>query len=528
MGCCSGACNSYYGTHIITVCSTFSIYPPSFELYEMVFTYTITIKVPIQDSFHILRNLQLCRPPKHILDHTLNNSMSSCHDTQKDAELMFELLDFARCHGRKILRDQISHFGGETHAILQKLLIGEYLKKIEKENILFYALTSKGLNLFAEKRKSQPIPATLKTQIIEQLKEALTELEVKPWEVMVHIIHVIGDHRTATTGDILQYFATYFGDLKGTSRANVYRSIKHLRMKGYIEYKKETYTDQSQYKLSKKGEEIFCMTKATATQKLRTSEEWDNALTKIFERMAEQQKKDEKALFYTLDTVIPDDLDNSQIIWALYIKGSIYELKGNLDQAGEAYLRMEGICEELKDARGRAYALKGLGNVTFKKKKYGMAEQYYRRCLRIIQEVPDTALQFDVLNNIGSSLYMQDHIDKALHRFENAFNLITHDTARAASTLYNMGLCYARKEDLGNAREFWLKSLACYNKLPEDITSEWIEYNLREIDRKQKEEYLERNYRNSKQTGTSEDTKKAYKALVKFKIVHLLKSTDYP
>ncbi|MBU7044843.1 MAG: hypothetical protein HXS54_00285 [Theionarchaea archaeon] len=43
--------------------------------------------------------------------------MSSCHNTQKDAELMFELLDFARCHGRKILRDQISYFGGETHAI---------------------------------------------------------------------------------------------------------------------------------------------------------------------------------------------------------------------------------------------------------------------------------------------------------------------------------------------------------------------------------------------------------------------------
>ncbi len=449
--------------------------------------------------------------------------MSSCHDTQRDAELMFELLDFARRHGRKIPKDQLSHFGGEPHATLQKLLIGEYFKKVEKENVLFYALTSKGLNLFAEKRKFQPLPAALKIKIVEQLKKALTELEVKPWEVMVHIIHVIGDHHTATTGDILQYFATYFGGLKGTSKANVYRNIKHLRMKGYIEYKKETYTDQSQYNLSQKGEEVFYMTKATATQKLRTSEEWDNALREIFDRMAEEQKRDEKVLFYTLDTVIPDDLDNSQIIWVLYTQGNVYELKGSLNKAEEAYLRMEGICEELKDARGRAYALKGLGNVCFKKKKYSIAEQYYNKCLKIIQEVLDTALLSDVLNNKGSCLYARDDIDGALHQFENALTLVAHDTARAASTLYNMGLCYARKEDLGKAKEFWLKSLQYYRKLPEITISEWVEDNLREIDRKQKGEYLEENYRKAKHTGTSEDIKKAYKDLVTFKMSNLIK-----
>ncbi|MGD2249916.1 MAG: tetratricopeptide repeat protein [Candidatus Methanofastidiosia archaeon] len=448
--------------------------------------------------------------------------MSSCHDTQRDAEHMFELLDFARCHGRKIPKDQISHFGSEIHAILQKLLIGEYLKKVEKEHVLFYALTSRGLNLFAEKRKSQSIPAALKVQIIEQLEKALTELEVKPWEVMVHIIHVIGDHQTATTGDILQYFATYFGDLKGTSKANVYRNIKHLRMKGYIEYQKETYTDQSQYKLSQKGEEVFYMTKANATQKMRTSEEWDNALREIFGRMAEEQKRDEKVLFYTLDTVIPDDLDNAQIVWVLYMQANVYELKGNLDKAEEAYLRMEGLCEELKDARGRAYALKGMGNVCFKKKKYSIAEQYYNKCLRIIQDAPDTALLSDVLNNKGSCSYARDDIDGALHQFENALTLVANDTARAASILYNIGLCYACKEDLGKAKEFWLNSLQYYQELTENVTGEWVEYNLREIDRKQKEEHLEENYRKAKHTGTSDDIKKAYKDLVTFKMSNLI------
>jgi hypothetical protein len=63
--------------------------------------------------------------------------MSSYYNTQRDAELMFELLDFARRHGRKIPKGQIPHFGDESHATLQKLLMGEYLKKVEKEHVFF-------------------------------------------------------------------------------------------------------------------------------------------------------------------------------------------------------------------------------------------------------------------------------------------------------------------------------------------------------------------------------------------------------
>ena len=69
----------------------------------------------------------------------------------------------------------------------------------------------------------------------------------------------------------------------------------------------------------------------------------------------------------------------------------------------------------------------------------------------------------------------------------------------------------------------WDAFLQHYKELPENTISEWVEYNLREIDRKQKEEYLEENYRKARHMGTSEDIKKAYKDLVTFKMSNLIK-----
>ncbi len=449
-------------------------------------------------------------------------------DPQSEAELMFEMLDFARIHGRKILKSHIKNFRAEdAQTAFQKLLVGEYLEEIEKRDIpVFYTLTSKGLNLFGGERKSQAVSEESRTQIIEKLTHAMAELEVKPWEVMFHIIHVIGKRRMITTGDLEEYFSTCFPGIKGTSRANVYRSIKHLRMKGYIEYEKRSHMDQNQYKLSKKGEEVFYMTKVDATRKLVTVKEWDDTLKRVFDRIADERKEDDQALFAALEHSIPEGLERAQLIWVLHTKGNLYELKGNLDKAEEMYLSMEGVCEELKDSRGRAYALKGLGNVSFKKEKYAVAEQYYKRCQRIAQTLEDNLLLSDVLNNLGSCLYMDDELDEALALFEEAHTLAGTDTLRRASALYNKGLCYARKEDLDEAEILWEKSAALYRELEERLEIKKVEHNLRQIDRKRKGEHLEKMYRRAQQTGTSEEIEAMYRELVKLQVDDLMTSFE--
>ncbi|MBU7017338.1 MAG: tetratricopeptide repeat protein [Theionarchaea archaeon] len=441
-------------------------------------------------------------------------------DVCEEADIMIEMLDFARHHGRKLTEDQARRIGNKkTQSMMLKLSMGEYLTKVEKEGIpVFYTLTSKGLNLFEDMRKDQPIPQDMKHHIMENLKKAMADLEIKPWEVMFHIIHLVGKKRPVTTEDIEEYFTDYFGVIKGTSRSNIYRNLKHLRMKGYIEYEKKSHLDQSQYRLSKKGEEIFYMTKVDAARKLRTSEEWDAALKKILGRVAKEREEDKRALFHTLDTVLPHGLNKSQVVWALYTQGSVWELKGELDKAEAVYLQMEGICEETQDSRGRAYALKGLGNVSFKRANYVAAEQYYRRCQRIAGDFKDNALLSDVFNNMGSCFYMNDDIDDALQLFEKGLSLAGNDTYRVAGTLYNTGLCYARKEDLKIAQKLWEKSLCLYEELQESVEIKKVVSNLREIDRKQKRDFLEEKYREALQTGTSEDIKKAYDELVELEM----------
>jgi tetratricopeptide (TPR) repeat protein len=177
---------------------------------------------------------------------------------------------------------------------------------------------------------------------------------------------------------------------------------------------------------------------------------------------------------------------------------------------------MEGISEEISDSRARAYALKGLGNVAFKMEKFSVAEQHYKRCQRIAQNLEDNLLLSDVLNNLGSCLYMDDKIDEALEQFEKALQLTGNDASRQAATLYNKGLCYARKEDFTKAKELWSKSLHLYETLHEAVEINKVRHNLREIDRKSKREYLGEEYWKAIKTGTTPDIKKAYKDLASF------------
>lgn len=432
-----------------------------------------------------------------------------------EAELMFEILNFARTHERRIYKDQCGQFDSNIQSTLEKLEQKEYLKRVKRGRQPFYALTARGLNLFEDKRKDETVPQKLKNRIAEKLADAITELEIKPWEIKFHLVHVIGNRHPIDTDEIIEHFQKQLPDAKGISRPSVYRDLRYLRTKGYIQYAEFRYKSQSSYELSEKGKEIFGMTKTDAAQKLRTSEEWDKALKQVFQNVDEERKKDDEALFYTLESVFPD-LDNQQVIWITYAKGNLYELKGNLDEAEKEYLRMEEICEEIMDAKGRAHALKGLGNVAFKQERYPAAEQYYRRCQKIAQPLKDNLLLSDILNDLGSCAYMDDDIDKALTFFGEALELAKNDASRQASTLYNEGLCYARKEDFHKAKELWSKSLAIFQKLQDKAKIKWVEHNLRELDRKQKREFLEDNYRKAKETGTSEDIEKAYKELAAF------------
>jgi tetratricopeptide (TPR) repeat protein len=288
-------------------------------------------------------------------------------------------------------------------------------------------------------------------------------------------------------------------------------------MKGYIEYEKMVYSEQSSYRLGESARGVMRLSPSQALQALHTVEEWDAAMKEVFATMEENTIQKEEALFATIESV-PQGLSPQQMIWILFMKGAVYELKRKLDKAEAVYLHMEELSEEIGDAKARSYSLKGLGNVAFKRSKFAVANRYYNKCQKIAEPLHDDLLSSDVLNNLGSCLFMDDDVEGALDHFTQALDLIGADQSREAFILCNQGLCYARMEQLENARKLWEKSLHLYEDVHDTVGMQIVRHNLREIDQRQKKEYLEQTYQKAMETGTTEDRKKAYEDLVKFQI----------
>lgn len=188
---------------------------------------------------------------------------------EKEANLMFEIMDFMRTHYRRINKNQIKQFEGEGQSAIKKLIMMEYLREVKKGKESFYAITSKGLNLFEDKRKgNEVVPEDLRKRIVERLLKIIPELEMKSWEIMFQILYLIGKEWPITTEEILSYFQERFPGTPGTSRASIYRSLQLLRMKGYIEYHKISFKAQSPYRLSEKGKEILLLSPSESKRRI--------------------------------------------------------------------------------------------------------------------------------------------------------------------------------------------------------------------------------------------------------------------
>lgn len=433
----------------------------------------------------------------------------------KKAEKMYEILNFARNHNRKINNTEIKTFEKNGESLIEQLVSAEYLREINKNGQLFYSLQAKGLNLFGDNRMKGSISPDLKEEIVKKLAGDLKKLRMKPWEVMLHILQFIGDQKSMNTEDIIAALNQRFPQLKGSSRSNVYRIIQRLRMKGYIEYDKMVYSEQSSYKLGEKAPMILGLSPSQALYSLRSVEKWDAAMKEVFATMEEERIQTEETLFATIES-IPEGLSAEQLLWILYMQGGVYELKQKFDKAEAVYVQMEGLSDELGDVRARSYSLKGLGNVAFRRAKYAVAQQYYIRCQKVARDLQDALLSADIFNNLGSCSFMNDDVETAAHYFTQALEQVGTDQSRKAMILCNQGLCYARMEQLESARDLWEKSLHIYEELHDTEGMHMVQHNLREINSRQKKEYLEEKLQKAMETGTTADKKAAYETLVRF------------
>ena len=213
-------------------------------------------------------------------------------ELNETAEKMYDLLNYARTHNRRIQRHEIDTLGEDAFSHIKALISLEYLKEVKKDDVWFYSIRSKGLNLFDEKRLKGEISSDEREDIIKKLENDLKKLRLKPWEVMLQILQLLRDHGPMNTEEIFEALNQHFPEIKGTYRSNIYRWIQRLRMKGYLEYDKKVYTEQSSYKLGEAAQGIMGLSSSRALHKLRTGEEWDATMKQVLKKREEEDVLD--------------------------------------------------------------------------------------------------------------------------------------------------------------------------------------------------------------------------------------------
>ncbi len=155
----------------------------------------------------------------------------------------------------------------------------------------------------------------------------------------------------------------------------------------------------------------------------------------------------------------PDDLD------AINRMGGIHLLRGELNSAEQAYLRMGELADEDLTAKAASY-----GNLGLIYRKFGdltQAEKLHRKAIEIYEKLGALEGLSRQYGNLGLIHQTRGELREAeiLHKKALEINKKTHRHIGLASEYGNLGLIYRKRGDLDNAEEMHKKSLEIDTKL---------------------------------------------------------------
>lgn len=190
-----------------------------------------------------------------------------------------------------------------------------------------------------------------------------------------------------------------------------------------------------------------------------------------------------KALgFYHKSLKIQEEIiDKVGIATSLNNIGSIYENQGDIPKALEFFHKSLKIHEEIMNKKGIAYSLINIGFIYQNQGDIPKALEYFYKSLKIQEEIMDKSGIAYSLNNIGTvyknqgdplcNSYKEDCLRagqvKALEFYRKSLKILEEimDKAGIATSLINIGFIYQDQGDISKALEFYHKSL----KIREEI-----------------------------------------------------------
>ncbi|MFX0091664.1 MAG: tetratricopeptide repeat protein [Candidatus Hodarchaeota archaeon] len=151
----------------------------------------------------------------------------------------------------------------------------------------------------------------------------------------------------------------------------------------------------------------------------------------------------------------------------IHRKGTIYKLKGELNQALRCYRQSLALSKKINDKRAIAASLNNLGIIYWQKGDLDEALEYYQQSLALRKELDikqDIAVS---LNNLGLIYQQRGNLDQALDYFEQSLTLKQEigTEQEIAASFTNIAVVFQHKGDLEKALKYYHQSLAIFENI---------------------------------------------------------------
>ncbi|MEO0270781.1 MAG: tetratricopeptide repeat protein [candidate division WOR-3 bacterium] len=160
--------------------------------------------------------------------------------------------------------------------------------------------------------------------------------------------------------------------------------------------------------------------------------------------------------------------------------GTIFWSKGEYDRAIEFYKKSLRIFEEIGDKLWIGVAYNNLGNIYQNKGEYENAIEFYQRSLKICEEIGNTHGIGAAYNNLGGVYFYKGEYDRAIEFFQKFLRICEEigDKHGIGYASNNLGVLYTYKDEYDKAIEFYEKGLKINEEIGEKRAIGRISSNL--------------------------------------------------
>jgi Signal transduction histidine kinase len=152
----------------------------------------------------------------------------------------------------------------------------------------------------------------------------------------------------------------------------------------------------------------------------------------------------------------------------LRLKGTLYDLHGNLDSAVIYFHEALYVFQSINNNEGVATVLNNLGVAEGQRGNYDLATRYFLRALRIFNAINNKKGIIETNMKLALASDLSGNVQRAISYNETALKLLGPDTVSVIgqNVLNNMGTLHGKRKDFATALGYLERGMAISEKIP--------------------------------------------------------------